>query len=161
MLALLKSTKPKAEMEKDINSEWEAIAKYKEKVFSSSFYPVQWVVFFQYPHNHKILWKPIVDWEKVLSPDLSKAAAHSCVVTAAGGWRLNKWASSLPIKKYVHFSTFESPYSPFHIFYKITKFSPSYNCCFDQTFTKGSLNWEIFSTGTSHLASSELRCCLF
>ena len=35
---------------------------------------------------------------KVLSPDPSKrAAAHSCLVTAAGGWRLNKWAAILSI----------------------------------------------------------------
>jgi len=48
----MQSTEPKAEMEKDINKEWEGIAKYKERV---------------------------------LSPDLSKAVAHSCLVTAAGG----------------------------------------------------------------------------
>jgi len=41
-----------AEMEKDINTEWDAIAKYKDKV---------------------------------LSPDLDKATAHSCVVISAGG----------------------------------------------------------------------------
>ena len=184
-------------MEKDINTEWDAIAKYKEKVcflFITNTNCIGYIwckrCFSPIPSDKVVyVTDQVTPWMKVLSPDLSKATAHSCVVISAGGWRLNKWASSsLPVGHLGWFDhkvlespqcLFKSQYTYFctvcsHLSLLVhpSIFLPSqllaqkvqlnfHHHVIDYVTTKGSLNWEIFSTGTSYLASSELRFDLF